>query len=155
MPLEDYFLAYGKQDRQPGEFVELIRLPLPDPAWEFHCYKISKRFDQDITACLGAFNAKLVDGKVADIRIAFGGLAATPKRALACEAALKGKAWTRAGIAEAQFALRKDFAPLTDMRASRDYRNRVAENLLLKFFIETTEPGVATRVVGRGSGTHG
>jgi xanthine dehydrogenase small subunit len=155
MPLEDYFLAYGKQDRRPGEFVELIRLPLPDPAWQFHCYKISKRFDQDITACLGAFNARLVDSKVADIRIAFGGMAATPKRALACEAALKGKAWTRAAIAEAQFALRKDFAPITDMRASRDYRNRVAENLLLKFFIETTEPGVATRVVGSESGTHG
>jgi xanthine dehydrogenase small subunit len=155
MPLEDYFLAYGKQDRRLGEFVELIRLPLPDPAWQFRCYKISKRFDQDITACLGAFNARLAGGKVADIRIAFGGMAATPKRALACEAALKGKAWTRASIAEAQLALRKDFAPMTDMRASRDYRMRVAENLLLKFYIETTEPGVATRVVGSGSGTYG
>ena len=91
MPLEDYFIAYGKQDRRPGEFVELVRLPLPEPGWEFRCYKISKRLDQDITAVLGAFNLKRRDGVVEDIRIAFGGMAATPKRALACEAALKGR----------------------------------------------------------------
>jgi len=148
MRLEDYFIAYGKQDRRPGEFVELIRLPLPQSGWQFHCYKISKRFDQDITATLGAFNIKLADGIVEDIRIAFGGMAPTPKRALACEAALKGKPWTRAAIAEGQRALRQDFAPITDMRASKEYRGRVAENLLLKFFIETTESGVETRVVG-------
>ena len=148
MPLEDFFVAYGKQDRRPGEFVELIRLPLPDPASRFHCYKISKRFDQDITACLGAFNARIADGKVEDIRIAYGGMAATPKRAIACEAALKGKPWTRSTIAEGQMALRRDYAPITDMRASQAYRSRVAENLLLKFFIETTETSAATRVVG-------
>ena len=151
--VEDYFTAYGKQDRRPGEFVELIRLPLPRAGWEFRCYKISKRFDQDITAVLGAFNLKLSAGKVEDVRIAFGGMAATPKRAPACEAALKGKAWNRATIAEAQRALRQDYAPITDMRASSAYRARVAENLLLKFFIETTETA-ETRVVGRKS-SHG
>ncbi len=147
LPLADYFIAYGKQDRRPGEFVELIRLPLPQPGYQFRCYKISKRFDQDITACLGAFNARIVDGVVEDIRIAYGGMAATPKRALACEAALRGKPWTRATIAQGQLALRHDFVPITDMRASRDYRARVAENLLLKFFIETTEQDTPTRVV--------
>ncbi len=154
MPLEEFFIAYGKQDRRPGEFVERIHLPLPRPGWQFRCYKISKRFDQDITAVLGAFNIKLADGVVEDVRIAYGGMAATPKRAPACESALKGRPWTRATIAEAQLALRQDFSPITDMRASRSYRAQVAENLLLKFFIETTEAGAETRVVGRRLG-HG
>jgi xanthine dehydrogenase small subunit len=155
MPLEDYFIAYGKQDRRPGEFVELIKLPLPQPGWTFRCYKISKRFDQDITATLGAFNLKLRDGTAEDIRIAFGGMAATPKRAPACEAALKGKPWTRATIAGGQRALRQDFAPITDMRASKAYRGLVAENLLLKLFIETSEPAAETRVVSGKRQAHG
>jgi xanthine dehydrogenase small subunit len=153
MPLEDYFIAYGKQDRRPGEFVELIRLPLPQSGWQFHCYKISKRFDQDITATLGAFNVKLANGIVEDVRIAFGGMAPTPKRALACEAALKGRPWTRATIAEGQLALRGDYTPISDMRASKAYRSLVAEKLLLKFFIETTE--AETRVVGGRRRAHG
>jgi len=155
LPLEDYFIAYGKQDRRPGEFVEMIRLPLPQPGRAFHCYKISKRFDQDITATLGAFNIKLTGGIVEDIRIAFGGMAPTPKRALACEAALKGKPWTRAAVAEGQLALRRDYAPITDMRASKAYRSLAAEKLLLKFFIETTETDAETRVVGEGKRAHG
>lgn len=155
MPLEDYFVAYGKQDRRPGEFVELIRLPLPQAAWEFRCYKISKRFDQDITAALGAFNLKLRDGVVEDIRIAFGGMAATPRRALACESALKGKPWTHATVAEGQRALRQDFSPISDMRASKAYRGLIAENLLLKFFIETSEPTAETRVVAAKRQAHG
>ncbi|MGE0119967.1 MAG: xanthine dehydrogenase small subunit [Dongiaceae bacterium] len=149
MPLEDYFIAYGKQDRRPGECVELIRLPLPQPGWEFLCYKISKRFDQDITAVLGAFNLKRREGVVEDIRIAFGGMAATPKRALACEAALKGRLWVQATIDAARPALRQDFAPITDMRAGKIYRGLVAENLLSKFFIETTDGDAETRVIGR------
>jgi xanthine dehydrogenase small subunit len=155
MPLEDYFIAYGKQDRQPGEFVELIKLPLPQPGWAFRCYKISKRFDQDITAALGAFSLKLRDGLVEDVRVAFGGMAATPKRALACEAALKGRPWTRATVADGQRALRPDFTPITDMRASKAYRGLVAENLLLKFFVETTDADAATRVVGSWRRAHG
>jgi xanthine dehydrogenase small subunit len=155
MPLEHYFLAYGKQDRRTGEFVESIRLPLPQPGWQFRCYKISKRFDQDITAALGAFNIKLADGIVEDIRICFGGMAATPKRAAACEAALKGKPWNRATIAAGQLALRRDYAPITDMRASREYRSLVAEKLLLKLFIETTNSGAATRVVNARRRAHG
>jgi len=146
--LEDYFIDYGKQDRKPGEFVEKILLPRRDPARIFHCYKISKRFDQDITASLGAFNLKLENGHIADIRICFGGMAATPKRARRCEKALIGKPWRNASLAAGQVALRQDYAPISDMRASKAYRSLVAENLLLKFFHETTEPGVETRVVG-------
>ncbi len=155
MPLEDYFIAYGKQDRRPGEFVEMIRLPLPRSGWQFRCYKISKRFDQDITATLGAFNIKLANGMVEDIRIAFGGMAPTPKRALACEAALRGKPWTRATVADGQLALRRDYTPITDMRASKEYRSLVAEKLLLKFFVETTEADAETRVVGEWRRAHG
>jgi xanthine dehydrogenase small subunit len=155
MPLEDYFVAYGKQDRRPGEFVEMIRLPLPQPGWQFRCYKISKRFDQDITAALGAFNIRLANGIVEDVRIAFGGMAPTPKRALACEAALKGKPWTRAAVAEGQLALRRDFTPIADMRASKAYRSLVAEKLLLKFLVETTESDAETRVVGGQRRAHG
>ncbi len=146
--LEDYFIGYGKQDRRPGEFVEKILLPRRDPARVFHCYKISKRFDQDIAASLGAFNLKLEQGRVADIRICFGGMAATPKRALSCEKALIGRPWTRETVTQGQAALRRDYAPISDMRASKAYRSLVTENLLLKFFNETTEPDAETRVVG-------
>jgi xanthine dehydrogenase small subunit len=153
--LEDYFIAYGKQDCRPGEFVETILLPRRDPAWRFHCYKISKRFDQDITASLGAFNLKLEGDCVADIRICFGGMAETPKRPRACEQALIGRPWTRESIARGQAALREDYAPITDMRASKAYRSRIAENLLLKFFLETTEPEIETRVLGGQRYAHG
>jgi len=135
--LEDFFIDYGKQDRRPGEFVEKILLPRRDPARLFHCYKISKRFDQDITASLGAFNLKLEKGHVSDIRICYGGMAATPKRARHCEKALIGRPWSRETIAGGQAALREDYAPISDMRASKTYRSLIAENLLLKFFHET------------------
>jgi xanthine dehydrogenase small subunit len=148
LALENFFIDYGKQDRRPGEFVEKILLPRRDPARMFRCYKISKRFDQDITASLGAFNLKLEQGRVADIRICFGGMAKTPKRASACEQALIGKTWTSEAVTAAQVALRHDYAPISDMRASKGYRSLVAENLLLKFFLETTQPRVLTRVVG-------
>ncbi len=145
--LEDFFIDYGKQDRRPDEFIEAILLPRRDPTRLFHCYKISKRFDQDITASLGAFNLKLANGHVADIRICFGGMAATPKRARHCEKALIGRPWTKATITQGQVALRQDYAPITDMRASRTYRSLIAENLLLKFFHETSGAGGETRVV--------
>jgi xanthine dehydrogenase small subunit len=147
--LEDFFLAYGKQDRRPGEFVESIRLPRRDPARRFACYKISKRFDQDITACLGAFNLRLERGQVADIRICFGGMAAIPARARECEGTLIGRPWTLETIREGQAALRRDYAPISDMRASRRYRALAAENLLLKFFHEAGEgePLSRTRIL--------
>ena len=155
MPLEDYFLDYGKQDRRPGEFVEAIRLPRRNPAQRFACYKISKRFDQDITASLGAFNLELRRGQVADIRICFGGMAAIPKRAAACETALIGRPRTRETIRLGQAALQEDYAPLSDMRASGAYRSRVAQNLLLKFFLETSGPGPATRILEPARNAHG
>lgn len=139
IPLEDYFIAYGKQDRQPGEFVEAVHVPVPAKGTKFAVYKITKRRDEDITAALGAFCLTLAkNGSVADIRIAYGGMAATPKRAFAVEKALLGKPWTEATVKMAMAEYANDFTPLTDMRASAEYRALAAKNLLLRFFAETT-----------------
>jgi xanthine dehydrogenase small subunit len=149
MALEDYFVDYGKQDRQPGEFVERIDVPLAESDQLFRCYKISKRFDQDISAALGAFAVTLDgSGNVASARICFGGMAATPKRARATETALLGKPWTEETVLAAAAEMAKDYTPLTDMRASADYRMKVAKNLLLKFWLETTEENLESRLVG-------
>ena len=155
LPLEDYFIAYGQQDRQPGEFVERITLPLAGDATAFRCYKLSKRFDQDISAVCGAFRLDIDDGKVGDIRICFGGMAGTPQRASACEDALRGAPWTEAAVRTAMDALDQDYTPLTDMRASAAYRARSARNLLLKFFFETTDPQEPTRVLAAPEHAHG
>ncbi len=154
MPLEDFFIDYGKQDRAPGEFVEAVILPKPEPGDLFRCYKITKRFDQDISAVCGAFRLRLAGGKVADIRIAFGGMAATPKRAAGAEAALTGKPWTEVSLESALSALEADYTPLDDWRASAWYRTAVARNLLRKFLLETTEPDTTTRLVGAGRLVH-
>ena len=153
--LEDFFIDYGKQDRRPGEFVEKIRLPLLGPAHDFRCYKVSKRFDQDISAVLGAFNLRINGRQVADARICFGGMAATPKRAADCEQAIIGQPWTAETLARGRAALELDFAPLTDHRAGAGYRLQVARNLLTKAFTEMTQPEVSTRLVGVGSLIHG
>ncbi|HTN62208.1 MAG TPA: xanthine dehydrogenase small subunit [Devosia sp.] len=140
--LEDYFLAYGKQDRQPGEFVESVTIPHLPTGEKFATYKISKRREEDISALCGAFRVFINDaGTVGMARIAFGGMAATPKRAKAVEAVLVGKPWTLATIDAAAAAFAEDYQPISDMRASADYRLMVAQNLLRRFFLETTGQG--------------
>lgn len=138
IPLEEFFIAYGKQDRQPGEFVEAVHVPVPDEGSQFAIHKISKRYEEDITATLGAFHLTLdAGGNVASIRIAYGGMAATPKRAFAVEAALTGKPWSEATVEAALDAYASDYQPLSDMRATADYRLLVAKNLLRRFYAET------------------
>lgn len=139
--LEDFFIAYGKQDRQAGEFVESVTIPSLPEGEQFACYKITKRKDEDISALCGAFRVKLDGGKVAAVTIAYGGMAATPKRARAVEAALLGKAWNVATVEAAIPAYAEDYQPLTDMRASAEYRLLAAQNLLRRFFLETTGEG--------------
>ena len=140
--LEDYFIAYGKQDRQPGEFVESVTLPRLPVGEHFATYKVSKRRDEDISALCGAFRVKLgADGMVEAARIAFGGMAATPKRAEAVEAALIGKPWTEDNVEAAIAAFGADYQPLSDMRASAEYRLLAAQNLLRRFFLETQGQG--------------
>ncbi|MGR3716170.1 MAG: xanthine dehydrogenase small subunit [Thermohalobaculum sp.] len=148
MALEDYFLDYGKQDRRPGEFVEGVRLPVPSASGRLRCYKLTKRFDQDITAVLGCFDVAVEGGTVATAQLAYGGMAGVPKRAAQAEAALVGQLWTETAVRAAMVALEQDFTPLTDMRASAGYRMQGAKNLLLKYFIERTQPATATRLVG-------
>ena len=154
MALEDFFIDYGKQDRRASEFVEYVVLPKPEPGVHYRCYKISKRFDQDISAACGAFRLKLDGDAVADIRIAFGGMAATPKRAAATEAALTDKPWTEATIEAALPAMERDYTPLTDWRASAWYRLAVAKNLLRKFHAETSGSAAPIRLVGEGRLAH-
>lgn len=145
MPLEDFFVAYGKQDREPGEFVTGISIEVSDAtAKNFSCHKVSKRFDDDISAVCGAFNIGIEGALIRSTRIAFGGMAAVPKRASAVEGALAGKPWTRETIDAALAAFELDFRPISDARASAAYRMQVAKNLLLRTYLERT--GVAKDV---------
>ncbi len=149
IPLEDFFIAYGKQNRKPGEFVESIFIPAqPDT---LRCYKISKRFDQDISAQCGCFNITVKDGTVTAARIAFGGMAATPKRANAVETALIGQPWNEETIRAAMTKLATDYQPISDMRASADYRLKTAANLLQRYYVESDHKLSETRLVGRGA----
>ncbi|MCU0908771.1 MAG: xanthine dehydrogenase small subunit [Rhodobacteraceae bacterium] len=143
MALEDFFLAYGKQDRQPGEFVEAVTIPRqPD---RLQMWKVSKRFDQDISAICGAFRITVDTGTVTDARIAFGGMAATPRRARAVEAVLIGRPWTEATIRAAMGVFADDYQPISDMRASAAYRQTVARNLLLRAWL--ADQGTETSVL--------
>jgi xanthine dehydrogenase small subunit len=131
IPLEDFFLDYRKQDRKPGEFVAGVSFA--DHAPNLRCYKLSKRFDDDISAVCGCINLTIDTGKVTAVRIAFGGMAGTPKRAKGAEAALVGQPFDLARMAEAAEALAGDFTPLSDMRASAAYRLRAAQNMLVRY----------------------
>jgi xanthine dehydrogenase small subunit len=149
IPLESFFVAYGKQDRQPGEFLEAIEMPLLDDPERLKCYKVSKRFDQDISAVCGCFNIDTTGGTVREVRICFGGMAGTAKRASHLEAALTHRPWTLETVTAALPAFDRDYAPISDMRGSAAYRIQVARNLLLKCFHETQGPPRRTRLVGR------
>jgi xanthine dehydrogenase small subunit len=124
-----------------------VIVPRPPPGQTIRIFKLSKRFDQDISAVCGAFALTLQDGAVAAARVAFGGMAATPRRAGACEAALIGRPWTRETVEAAARALVEDFQPISDLRASAAYRALAAANLLRKEFAETAGPPAATRVL--------
>ncbi|MFT0624872.1 xanthine dehydrogenase small subunit [Ectopseudomonas guguanensis] len=146
LPLQDYFLDYKVTARQEAEFIEKIIVPRKQANQAFRAYKVSKRLDDDISAVCAAFHLTIVDGVVTEARIAFGGMAAIPKRASACEAALIGSAWYPGVIERACDALGEDFTPLSDFRASKEYRLLTAQNLLRKFFLEQQSPEIETRV---------
>ncbi len=137
LPMDAFYLDYMKKDMRPGEFVRAVRVPLPRPNVAFRTYKLAKRFDQDISAVCAAFAFEFDGDIVKAARIAFGGMAGTPKRAALAEAALNGRAWTEEALADAMAALAQDYAPLSDMRASSTYRMRTAQNLLRRFWFET------------------
>ena len=134
LPLEQLYRGYRETALADGEFVRAVRVPLPREERRVATYKVSKRFDQDISAVCGGFAVTLKGGTVAHARIAFGGMAAIPKRATACEAALNGKPWNAATMRAAVQALANDFQPIDDMRASAAYRKRAAGALLERFW---------------------
>ncbi|GIL39315.1 xanthine dehydrogenase small subunit [Roseiterribacter gracilis] len=136
LPIEEFFVAYGTQQRWPGEFIETIRVPLPAATTRYAAAKIGKRFDQDISSVCAALRFELVDGAILEPRLAFGGMDGVPRRAARAEAALQGRSFNEAAFEAAMLALDQDFSPIDDHRASASYRTRVARNLLLKFYRE-------------------
>lgn len=136
IPIENFFIDYGKQDMAKGEFLESISVPQPAKNAIHAAYKISKRRDEDISSVCAAFNVTVVDNTITAARIAFGGMAAIPKRAAHAEAALVGAVWSEATLIEAAAQLGDDFSPLSDWRASSEYRLLVSKNLFRKFWLD-------------------
>jgi xanthine dehydrogenase small subunit len=150
--VEDYFVDYKKTLLQPAEFIKSVQIPKPVAGQILKLYKISKRFDDDISAVLAAIfieqkSEQTGEQKITNIRIAFGGMAAIPKRAPAAEAVIQGNYLTKASVAQAKEALATDFQPMSDVRASDKYRMKVAQNLIEKCYIELQSQTIATRVV--------
>ena len=137
VPLQDFYTGYMRNQLAPGEFVQGMAVPLSAFQKTLRAYKISKRFDCDISAVCAGFAIEVRDNTVTHIRLAFGGMAATVKRAAATEAAILGRAWDQRAVDAAKAAMRQDFEPLSDMRASAAYRMQVAQNLLQRFWLET------------------
>ncbi|MBL8839237.1 MAG: xanthine dehydrogenase small subunit [Alphaproteobacteria bacterium] len=149
LDLADFFQAYRRTALRPGEIVAAIRVPPLPPGTRFAAYKLSKRFDQDISTLAAAFAVSIDDGRVAAAKLGFGGMAAIPQRAAAAEAALTGQPWSLATVQTAMAALDRDFRPLDDLRGSARYRMAAARNLLLRFWHES-QGNVATRVTAHG-----
>jgi xanthine dehydrogenase small subunit len=146
LPLERFYLSYRKTDLAPGEFVVAVRVPRNESGTFLASYKLAKRFDQDISGVCAAFAVRVIEGQILSARLAFGALAAIPARALHAEQALLGRPWGVATIAAAGAALAQDFQPLTDFRASRDYRLQAAGNLLQRFYLEHSPSATPVRV---------
>ena len=135
LPLKNFFISYRKTKLKNGQFINSIRIPVFKKNI-FKAYKISKRIDDDISSVCASFNLEIVNKKIKNIRIAYGGMAPIPKRAINCEKILLNTNFSEATIIKARKILEKDFQPIDDMRASRNYRMEVAKNLLTKCFLE-------------------
>ena len=135
LSLNDFFISYRKTKLKKGQFISSIRIPIYKKNI-FKAYKISKRIDDDISSVCASFNLAIVNKKIKNIKIAYGGMAPTPKRAINCEKILLNSDFSEEIILKAQICLEKDFQPIDDMRASKNYRMEIAKNLLLKCFAE-------------------
>jgi len=138
LPINDFFINYRKTKLKEGQFIHSIRIPIFGKNI-FKAYKISKRIDDDISSVCAAFNLMVENKKIKKIKIAYGGMAAIPKRAIYCERVLVNSSITEEVIKKAKNALEKDFLPISDVRASRNYRKTIAKNLLEKCFLEINE----------------
>jgi xanthine dehydrogenase small subunit len=136
LSLESFYLGYQRTALEPGEFVMSVKVPLPRAQCWVAGYKVSKRYDQDISAIAVAFAVEVANGCVVSARIAYGGMAAVAARARATERALLGATWNESSVDAAVAKLAEDFKPLTDMRASSAYRLQTAGNLLRRFYFE-------------------
>ena len=134
IPLEKFFIEYNQQNLERGEYIQSVTIPIISKR-QFYCWKIYKRFDQDISAVLGAFSAVIDNEVISEIHICFGGMAGTPKRASKCEKKLVGTKVNEICLKKAQDILHEDFSPITDMRAGKEYRLNVSKNLLEKFVL--------------------
>jgi xanthine dehydrogenase small subunit len=152
LPLDQFYLGYQKKDLSPGEFIVSVSVPAPRPGLRLASYKLSKRFDQDISAVCAAFAVECEGDRISVARIAFGGLAPIPARARATEAALIGRPWHPDSFDSAAAALTEDFKPLTDLRATSEYRLQGAGHLLRRFGIAFA-PGRAEPANAAGSTT--
>lgn len=137
MPLEDFYTGYRKNVLQPDEVVAWIKVPRPMQGEQLRAYKISKRYDDDISAVCLAVCLRVQDGVVQQVSIGAGGVAAMPARATAAQHALLGQPWTQATVEAGIAALRSQFQPISDMRASAAYRSEVLGNLLQRFWLES------------------
>jgi xanthine dehydrogenase small subunit len=134
---DDFILAYRKTALEKDEIIEKISIPLLKPGTTFTTYKLSKRFDQDISTVIGAFRLHVENGKVAELRAAYGGMAATTARAKHVEAAVTGKPWTAETLKDVDALIAKDFQPMTDHRGTDAYRLRAAGNLVRRLQAES------------------
>jgi len=146
MPLDEFYLGYQKNALRPGEYVAALRLPTPKAGLQFRTYKLSKRFDQDISAVAVAIALQVEGGRIEQARIAYGGMAEIPKRARHTEVALIGSTVAAPALETARAALEQDFTPIADMRASAAYRVLTAKNLLTRFFLELAGGKQAVRL---------
>jgi xanthine dehydrogenase small subunit len=139
MPIEDFYTGYRQSQLAPDEVVAYIDVPLPDvaPGRWLRAYKISKRYDDDISAVCLVVRLRLEDDRVAEVSIGAGGVAATPARARRTEAALRGQVWSQATAGQAAQVLRQEFSPISDMRASAAYRTQVLGHLLQRLWLQT------------------
>jgi xanthine dehydrogenase small subunit len=147
IPAHEFFVDYRKTALTEDEILESIRLPVPRPDTIYKAYKVSKRFDQDISAVIGAFAITIRDGTIEKARVAFGGMAATPARAYSSEDLMEGESWDLAIAMDGGATIDTDFSPITDFRANANYRSSVAKNLFTRLYYETAEPTVTTDVM--------
>ena len=136
LPMDEFYLGYQRNALAPGEYLAALRLPAVPGDMQFRTYKLSKRFDQDISAVAMAIAIQVHNGRIEQARIAYGGMAAIPARARHAEVALIGSSVDAPALETARAALEQDFSPIADMRASAAYRVLTAKNLLNRFFLE-------------------
>ncbi|MEE9332871.1 MAG: xanthine dehydrogenase small subunit [Granulosicoccaceae bacterium] len=152
LPINEFYLEYKQTALQANEIITAVSFTVPSADSRFAVYKISKRMDDDISAVCLAISMQISADKISSMRLALGGMAATPKRSSKAEQAAIGKPWNEQTVSEIQAALSEEFSPLSDARASAEYRTLVTNNLVMRFYIEGNMPKEQTQVALHVSG---